>query len=147
MAKRCDRNRNRSKRRAIYCPIHGRYLDSVSRKYPLFADKPEQLRARGFNRRSALTLIQGCTTVPIQGEWLEAFWCDDCQETYWYHVHKRPATTSSGRASYELIPAPESLWQQATGVLGATGNPSVSEFTRTVSRLGGYQGAKGFRYL
>jgi hypothetical protein len=47
MKKRCDRNRKRSKRRAIYCPIHGCYLDSASRKYTIYADKVHHLQQHG----------------------------------------------------------------------------------------------------
>jgi hypothetical protein len=44
--RRCDRNRNRSKRRAIYCPVHNCYMDSMSQKYSLFAERPGQLQER-----------------------------------------------------------------------------------------------------
>jgi hypothetical protein len=40
------RNRSRSQRRAIFCPIHGCYIDSVSQKYSLFADHVQQLQDR-----------------------------------------------------------------------------------------------------
>lgn len=65
MQRRCDRNRKRSKRRAIYCPIHGCYLDSVSQKYPLFADRPGQLQQRGIGRQTALFLVANKTAVPL----------------------------------------------------------------------------------
>jgi hypothetical protein len=147
MTKRRDRNRKRSQRRAIYCPTHGTYLDSASAKHMLFADKPEHLRQRGVNRRAALTLIQSRTAVPIPGEWLEAFWCNECQETRWYHVCKESPSDTHSRPRYHLSVAPEALWRQASGVIEATGNPSVSEFTRRVARAGGYHGVRGFRYL
>ena len=86
LQRRCDRNRKRSKRRAIYCPAHGCYLDSVSQKHSLFAHKPEQLQQRGIGRMSALLLIASDTAVSLPGEWLEAFWCTECQETKWYYV-------------------------------------------------------------
>lgn len=38
------RNRKRSKRRAIFCSIHSCYMDSVSQKHRLYADKSEHLR-------------------------------------------------------------------------------------------------------
>jgi hypothetical protein len=147
MTKRCDRNRNRSKRRAICCPIHGCYLDSASRKYRLYADRPEHLKQRGISNRKALTLIQTHTTVPILGEWLEAFWCGDCQETRWYHVrHHGHQNASHRRDEYEVRPAPYALWQQATGVIHPQGNPSVGEFTRKSARMNRYQGIKDWRY-
>lgn len=141
MQRRCDRNRKRSKRRAIYCPVHGCYLDSMSRKYQLFAERPEQLRQRGMSRRHALMLVADQTTVPINGEWLEAFWCPECQQTKWYHVCK------SSERTYELRTAPQELWQQVSGVIDAVGNPSVGEFTRRHSRLVGYNNIKDFKFV
>ncbi|MCM0589169.1 MAG: hypothetical protein HEQ35_08980 [Gloeotrichia echinulata IR180] len=123
MQRRCDRNRQRTKRRAIYCPIHGCYLDSTSQKYPIFADQPGQLQQRGMSRRSALMLVANKTAIPIKGEWLEAFWCYHCQQTKWYHVRKCDDRT------YEISIAPQNLWQQVTGVINSEGNPSVGEFT------------------
>ena len=141
MQRRCDRNRKRSKRRAIYCPIHDCYLDSVSGKYPLFADKAEHLQKRGLSRKRALLLIANSTSVPLQGEWLEAFWCDQCKEKRWYHICKQ------GERSYTVKAAPRELWQQVCGVIRVSGNPSVSEFTQRQSRLVGYRGAKDFRFV
>lgn len=138
MERRCDRNRKRSKRRAIYCPIHACYLDSVSPKYPLFADQAGQLQQRGLNRKSALMLIATQTAVPLQGEWLEAFWCEQCQETNWYHVSRK-----AGEQTYTVRLAPAALWQQAQGVTSPYGNPSVSEFTRRQSRMLSYSGFYG----
>ncbi len=128
MRKRCNRNRNRSKKRAIYCPIHGSYLNSVSQKYPLFADRAGQLLSRGMNRRSAMILIKSKTAVPLQGEWLEAFWCEECQETKWYHVRKLE------EQKYMVSVAPTGLWQQVDGVASGGGNPSVGEFTQRQAR-------------
>lgn len=110
MPKRCTRNRKRSKRRAIYWPVHGCYLDSVSSKHPLYTESAAVLRSRGIGRRAALTLVSSCTTVPLQGEWLEAFWCEECQEACWYHVHR------VGDRDYKVCRAPTHLWQQASSV-------------------------------
>ncbi|WP_225886926.1 hypothetical protein [Nodosilinea nodulosa] len=133
-----SRNRNRSKRRTILCPVHHVYLDSVSQKYPLYASKPEHLQVRGFGRKRALTLVAGLGTVSIAGEWLEAFWCSHCQTTCWYHVHKIKAN------QYTLSVVPDDLWWQATGVILPMGNPSVSEFTRRQSKQITFAGAKDF---
>jgi hypothetical protein len=133
-----SRNRNRSKRRAIYCPIHHCYLDSVSQKYPLHTTQPEHLQQRGMGRRLALTVVAGLGTVPLQGEWLEAFWCDHCQHTQWYHVVR-----SEGN-HYTLAPAPDDLWLQASGVILPTGNPTVGEFTRRQARQTTFAGVKDF---
>ncbi|NJM19369.1 MAG: hypothetical protein HC815_20125 [Richelia sp. RM1_1_1] len=122
MQRRCERNRKRSKRRAIYCPIHGCYLDSVSQKYPLFASSAGQLQQRGIKRQSAMILINSKTTVAIENEWLEAFWCEDCQESKWFHVRRNGST-------YDVRVAPSELWLQVSGVLHPHGNPSVGEFT------------------
>ncbi|MGG6269264.1 hypothetical protein ACQ4M3_25915 [Leptolyngbya sp. AN03gr2] len=140
MQRRCDRNRKRSKRRSIYCPKHGCYLDSVSQKFTLYADRVEQLQERGMGRRSALLVVATRTTVSLDGEWLEAFWCDECQTREWYHVRKHDRT-------YDLSIAPPELWQQATGVIHPSGNPSVGEFTRRQSRVVGFNGVKDFQFV
>ena len=133
------RNRKRSKRRAIYCPIHGCYIDSVSQKHRLYADKAEHLRERGMGRKASLRVMASYTTVPLDGEWLEAFWCEECQQNEWYWVTQNPETKT-----YTLNRIPENLWQQAQGVILATGNPTVSEFTRRQSRRMNYYGVKDF---
>ncbi|MEP0899444.1 hypothetical protein [Nodosilinea sp. FACHB-13] len=132
------RNRNRSRRRAIYCPSHSCYLDSVSQKYPLHTTKPEHLQQRGMGRKQALTVVAELGTVPLQGEWLEAFWCDHCQQTQWYHVRK---TAANG---YALSLAPEDLWLRASGVIFPAGNPTVGEFTRRVAQQTRFNGVKDF---
>lgn len=137
MSNRRERNRKRSKRRGIFCPIHGCYLDSVSQKHPLFASTPGQLQQRGVGRLSAQILVAARTAVPIEGEWLEAFWCDQCQETKWYHIKKCDRF-------YEVSLAPIELWQQAMGAINPDGNPSVGEFTLRNSRMLNYQGSKYF---
>ena len=133
------RNRKRSKRRAIYCPIHGCYLDSASPKYKLYADQAIQLQQRGMGRLLALLVVANHTAVPLTGEWLEAFWCPECQEKIWYHV------TEIEPRKYELQSAPQALWQQVQGVIHPHGNPSVGEFTRRQSRMLVYRGLKDFQ--
>jgi hypothetical protein len=139
--RRCDRNRNRSKRRAIYCPIHGCYLHSVSQKYKLFATDVAQLRKKGIGRQNAKILIASQTGVLLEDEWLEAFWCDECQETKWYHVKKNSQSSDKNinRTSYSISLAPAELWEKAVGVDEARGNPSVSEFTRRHARMVSYK--------
>ena len=128
--KKPTRNRKRSQRRAIYCPTHRCYLDSVSQKYPLYADRPEQLQSRGVSRRSSRLVLANQTTVALEGEWLEAFWCDECEATTWYYVRR------TGDRTYAIAPAPQELWQQVHGVIHPHGNPSVGEFTRKQARCG-----------
>ncbi|WP_026733390.1 hypothetical protein [Fischerella sp. PCC 9605] len=141
MHRRCDCNRKRSKRRAIYCPIHRCYLDSVSQKYQPYADRAGQLQQRGIPRRNALMLVATQTTVPLEGEWIEAFWCEQCQQTKWYHVCKGENNT------YEVRQVPPDLWQYAMGAIDSEGNPSVGEFTRRHARLVGFNGIKGFQFI
>jgi hypothetical protein len=140
LQRRCTRNRKRSKRRAIHCPRHGCPIHSVSQKYQLFADQAEQLQQQGIARRNALMLIATQTTVPLEGEWLEAFWCDQCQDTKWYHIQKNDRI-------YEASIAPPELWQRVNGVISPHYNPSVSEFTQRHSRMTGYQGVKDFGFV
>lgn len=138
--RRCDRNRKRSKRRPIYCPIHQCYIDSVSQKYGLFADKPGQLQARGVKRKESMMLVAAKTAVSLAGEWIEAFWCEECQETKWYHVRK-------DSSKYTIAVVPTELWQQAVGVINPHQNPSVSEFTYRQSCIPGGKTIKDFRVM
>jgi hypothetical protein len=94
-----------------------------------------------MGRRLALTVIAGLGTVPLQGEWIEAFWCDHCQQTQWYHVRK---TAANG---YCIGLAPEDLWLQASGVIFPAGNPTVGEFTRRVARQTTFNGVKDFHRM
>lgn len=123
MQRRCDRNRKRSKRRAIYCPQHGCYIDSVSQKYPIYADRPEHLREQGMTKKKATLVLATRTAVRVD-EWIEAFWCPECEGVEWYRVRKTENRT------YELSLVPRELWQRVEGAIDPFGNPSVSEFTR-----------------
>jgi hypothetical protein len=137
---RCGRNRKRSRRRAIYCPIHGCHLDSVSQKYPLFADRAEQLQQRGMPRREALMLVATRTGIPLEGEWVECFWCEQCQQTKWYHICIREDR------NFEVLVAPRELWQYVTGAINPNGNPSVGEFTRRNSWMINYRCIRDFKF-
>ncbi|MDR9405530.1 MAG: hypothetical protein RI580_19085, partial [Halothece sp. Uz-M2-17] len=108
MGRRCDRNRKRSKRRAIYCPQHGCYLDSVSQKYPIYADRPEQLREQGMTKKTA-TLVLSTRTAVRTDQWVEAFWCRQCEETQWYQVRKTMERT------YEVSLVSRELWERMEG--------------------------------
>lgn len=143
MQKRCARNRKRSQRRAILCPQHGCYLDSVSPKFPLFADSAGQLQVRGMGAKTARLVINTHGTVPLSDEWLEAFWCSQCQASQWYHVRKL------GDRQYQVQAAPAALWRQVSGVIDPHRNPSISEFSDRAARgRGGYAaGLKSFRQL
>jgi hypothetical protein len=139
--RRCDRNRKRSKRRQIYCPEHGCYLDSASRKYWLYTESPEQLRQRGISRRVALILIATETAVRLENEWIEGFWCPECQAVSWYCVR-----LESNR-HYSLAKVDRELWKQAAGVIHPDGNPSVGAFTRRQARADNYGGLRDFRFV
>jgi hypothetical protein len=110
----------------------------VSQKYNLYADSAGQLQERGIGRQRALILVATKTAVSLEGEWLEAFWCDQCEQTNWYHVKKCDRT-------YEVSVASVELWQQASGVIHPAGNPSVGEFTRTQARMAGNNNSKYFQ--
>jgi hypothetical protein len=139
--KRCHRNRNRSKRRQIYCPEHGCYLDSASRKYWLYTESPEQLRQRGVSRRVALMLIATETAVKLDNEWIEGFWCPECGAVSWYHV------CLVDQQDYRISTVERGLWEQAVGVIHPEGNPSVGAFTRRQSRANNYGCIKDFRFV
>ncbi|MEA5573967.1 hypothetical protein [Calothrix sp. UHCC 0171] len=138
MQRRCNRNRKRSQRRKIYCPIHGCYLDSVSQKFYLYADTPGQLQARGVSSRNARMLLAQQQAIPLSDEWLEAFWCQECHQKTWYRIRKR-------NHIYEVSSVPPEIWQQVTGVIYPDHNPSVSEFTQRQVKKLGYHTSKDFR--
>lgn len=139
MHRRCERNRKRSKRRKIYCPIHKCYLNSVSPKYLLLANRAGQLQKRGVTRRNALLLLATKPAVSLKDEWLEAFWCDQCKETKWYYVQKGFSKTHQKEiCTYKVSVVSPELWQQAIGVIDSEGNPSVGEFTRRHARKVSY---------
>lgn len=127
MQEKCVRNRKRSKPRPIYCPLHRCRIESVSQKHSLYADCPKHLQQRGVGKFSAQMLIRTKTTVILDGEWLEAFWCDRCDQTKWYHVRKCSSV-------YNLSVPCRELWQRASGVTPVEGNPSVGEFTQRQAR-------------
>jgi hypothetical protein len=133
MTEKARRNRSRSKRRQIFCPIHNCYLDSVSPKHSLFAHQVEHLREAGFGRATAALLMQEYTTVDLNGQWLEKFWCEDCGTAEWYRV-QRYQKDGKGVAQYHLSLADRSLWERVAGVTHPDGNPSVGEFTRRQSK-------------
>lgn len=139
--RRCDRNRKRSKRRQIYCPIHGCPLDSASQKYWLYTESPEQLRQRGISRRVALMLVATETAVKLDNEWIEGFWCPECQVLSWYHVRLLAPR------QYALSTVKPELWEQAAGVIRPEGNPSVGAFTRRQARANNYGGIRDFKFV
>lgn len=142
MKKRCDRNRKRSKRRQICCPIHNCYLDSASPKFPLYADTAGQLQVRGMgNKTSRLVMAAHSNAVPIPGEWIEAFWCIECQRQEWFHVRK------VSEHQYQLSLAPSDLWRNVTGVVDPNQNPTVSEYSFRSSRNQRAYGLKSYRSL
>jgi hypothetical protein len=127
---RAKRNRNRSKRRQILCPAHGCHMDSVSPKHSIFGSQVEHLQQAGFGRRLATMLMAQHTTIAIPGEWLEKFWCAECEQAQWYRVKRYHRPDGGGAAQYHLELAPKELWQRVSGVHDPAGNPSVGEFTR-----------------
>jgi hypothetical protein len=129
VSEKARRNRKRSQRRQIFCPIHDCYLDSVSQKHSIHADRTEHLRAAGFGRATATMLMAEYTTVPLAGQWLERFWCEDCGTAEWYRV-ERYQKDGQGAARYHLALADRELWERVAGVTHPDGNPSVGEFTR-----------------
>ena len=140
------RNRSRSQRRAIFCPIHGCYINSVSQKYSLFADNVQQLQDRGISKRHASLLLSDRTTVSLTGEWVESFWCDHCQKTEWYHV-KRSTILGKSQSQYDVLSVSPEVWQHVTGVMDVHGNPSVSAFTLRHSRMMQSSSIKDFAFV
>jgi hypothetical protein len=69
--------------------------------------------------QNILTLLATEATAMMEDEWLEAFWCDECQETQWYHVKKIVSDTQgkSARISYEISVVSRSDFWQSTSVI------------------------------
>ncbi|MEL7355034.1 MAG: hypothetical protein AAFN40_00590 [Cyanobacteria bacterium J06560_6] len=104
----------------------------MSSKRPLYADQPEQLQSKGLSRKKATMLIAQKTTIALNQEWLEAFWCSECYETQWYHVQR------NDEGQYIASLAERELWQRAQGVIPSHGNPSVGEFSRKQACMSQY---------
>jgi uncharacterized protein YjcR len=87
--RRCNRNKKRSKRRAICCLI----------------------QKKEVSQQNAQIMVMLETIISLKDEWLEAFWCDRCQETKWDRIQKQENST------YKVSAAPSELWQQAVGII------------------------------
>lgn len=138
-----ERQRRRPRRRDLRCPLHPEQkLFSVSPKHHLYLTDVGQLMLRGLSKRRADELLAAYRRVlPLTDEWIEAFWCDDCAGTRWWHVKRHD------RHEYTLTTVPRELWEQATGVIRAEGNPTVSDFTRRQARARGVHGLRQYRFL
>lgn len=86
-------------------------------------------------------LVANNKSVLLTGEWLEAFWCPECELVTWYHIRKLD------NRRYEVLDIPHDLWQKAVGVINPDGNTSVSEFTKRQARMVKFGGVKDFRYM
>ena len=65
-------------------------------------------------------LVATETTPLLEDKWLEAFWCDQCQESKWYHVERsdvNDAQTRGKRVTYEVSVALREHWQQSTSAI------------------------------
>lgn len=138
-----SRPRRRASRRELHCPLHPEQkLFSVSAKHHLYVTDVGQLMLRGLSKRRADELLAAYRRVlPLTDEWIEAFWCDACACTSWWHVKRHD------RHDYSLSKVPRELWEQATGVIRVEGNPTVSQFSRRQARAGGVHGMRQYRFL
>jgi hypothetical protein len=99
-------------------------VHSVSQKHRLFNCHVQPQRF-GIQGRQTVAEVPSETCLP--NEWLEAFWCRECQQTNWYCVKKIGAL-------HTLSPIPPQLWQYTLGTAYPWGNPSVSEYSRRHAR-------------
>ncbi|MGB3292872.1 MAG: hypothetical protein WBB01_07800 [Phormidesmis sp.] len=86
--KRAARNRKRSKRRAILCPVHTCHLESRSPKYKLSVEQIRQLTAQATIDTGTEADNQKQLREVLQAEWIETFWCAECQQQGWYHIRE-----------------------------------------------------------
>jgi len=138
-----SRSRCRPRRRELRCPRHPQQkIFSISAKHHLYVTDVGQLLLRGLSRRRAAALLAAYNRVlPLHDEWLEGFWCDACGSTSWWHVRRL-----DGRR-YSLDAVARELWEQATGVIRAEGNPTVSDYSRRQARAQGVHGLRHYRFL
>jgi hypothetical protein len=137
------RSRCRPRRRELRCPRHPQQkIFSISVKHHLYVTDVGQLLLRGLSRRRADALLAAYNRVlPLHDEWLEGFWCDACACTSWWHVRRLD------RRSYSLDAVSREIWEQATGVIRAEGNPTVSDFSRRHARAQGVHGLRNYCFL
>lgn len=137
------RARRRPRRRDLRCPRHPQQkIFSISPKHHLYVTDVGQLLLRGLSRRRADALLAAYHRVlPLSDEWLEGFWCDACSCTSWWHVRRNE------RHGYTLNAVARELWEQASGVIRAEGNPTVSDFSRRQARASGVHGLRQYRFL
>ncbi|MBW4589687.1 hypothetical protein G7B40_030940 [Aetokthonos hydrillicola Thurmond2011] len=119
-----DRVRRRPKRRGIFCLNHPEtYLESRSRKLRLFAIEEGQLSAKSRRKGSIQKVLASNGAQVLPGEWLEQFWCPQCQVTAWYHVTQK-------EQNFAVSPALSSFWKQVSGVSWPGQNPTVSQYSQ-----------------
>jgi hypothetical protein len=137
------RSRRRSKRRELHCPVHPEQkILSVSPKHFLYLTEVGQLIVRGLSRRRADEVLAAYNRVlPLSDEWLECFWCEACGSSSWWHVKRHD------RLQHSLTPVPRDLWLQASRVVLAEGNPTISEFSRREARAVGVRGLRQYSFL
>lgn len=118
--KRSTRNRNRSKRRAILCPVHTCHLESHSPKYKLAANQVNQLTVQVAVNPGAVGdhADEELPKGGLQGEWIERFWCPECKRQCWYHIKE-----VSPRC-YKVELASGDLCQQVSEIASALADPS-----------------------
>lgn len=133
----------RPARRELFCPHHPEQrLFSVSAKHHIYLTEAGPLMLRGLSKRKADEVLAAYRKViPLDDEWLERFWCEDCLASQWWHVRRLD------RLKYVLSPVPMELWEQATGVVRPEGNPTVSQYTRRQARATGVTGMRQFRFM
>ena len=80
-----------------------------------------------MSRKKSILLLAQNATVYLPNEWLEAFWCEECEEKRWYYIKKKEGV-------HMLLVPLQSHWKRTSGTAYIQGNPSVSEFSRRESK-------------
>lgn len=91
-----------------------------------------------MGKQATRRILETHSEVVLRNHWLEAFWCEECQDVKWYYIYKNDRT-------YRVSTPPNDIWRRVVGVGYPRGNPSVSEFTLRQSRNPGYL-MKRFRH-
>ncbi|MBM5800041.1 MAG: hypothetical protein FJ077_04200 [Cyanobacteria bacterium K_DeepCast_35m_m2_023] len=136
------RRRGKRQCRPLFCPLHPQQLISgQGKKYFLHCLKAEELVARGTSHKTARLLIQHYPVLVLSNEWLEQLYCPKCGSSDWFHIAK----LADDR--FVVRRAPLELWQQVAHVAPLSPNPSVSDFSRRMSRRTSLKRSDGQRFF
>ena len=125
------RKRKRNYRRNISCPINDCHIQSTGEKYrltTLYEDIPT-FTQQERSRDNIIYLTAAKIPCYLEDEWLECFWCSECNKNNFYHVKKWR------NGSYQALPPiATSAWNRAVGVAYPEGIPGISQYSQRFAK-------------